>query len=320
MRGCVGLVLGLVACGFSATVGELGSSGDASTGGDAGSMTGGTPTGGTTSSGDTTSATTGAESGGSDVGTTGPVGTAGTGDASGSSGGGEGSSGTETDGPSSGWEPTCPGDFGPWGCESPDHGDACNAYVQDCPGGSKCGFNEGDLLEWFNLEETCLPIIGAQTVGQPCSYSDGFYEGADDCDANSWCNNVDVDTMIGECVEFCRCGEFCGTEGSWCQQTGYAPYCGYLCNPLLDDDACPAGWYCQPEIGSQTEYSTGFYTCKPQYAVSPTTTPCPNGTSSFGDGCVELCSPDGAFPCDDGGPCTELEPVSTCPSPVGRCD
>jgi hypothetical protein len=317
MRRCGGWVLGLAACGFSPPLAESGTSGDASTGSAAGSATG---TGATASS-TTAPGTTGSETGTTDgdpTGTSGPSSTTGTGTSSGS---GE-SSGTETEGPGSGWQPTCPGDFGPWGCESPDHGDACNAYTQDCPGGSKCGFNEGEMYEWFNLEETCLPIVGAQTVGQPCSYADGFYEGADDCDANSWCNNVDYDTMIGECVEFCRCDEFCGTEGSWCQQTGYAPYCGYLCNPLLDDDACPAGWHCLPEAGSQTPWSTGFFTCKPQYATpSEGGNLCPNGFTVLDEGgCVELCSPDGEFPCDDGGPCTELEPVNTCPASVGYCE
>ncbi|HWB75490.1 MAG TPA: hypothetical protein VG755_11060, partial [Nannocystaceae bacterium] len=124
----------------------------------------------------------------------------------------------------------------PPSCQS-DWGEDCNPLEQDCPAGQKCGFNEGDLVSWWNLEATCLNVGGAQAVGEPCSYSGGYYIGDDDCVADAWCNNVDADTLIGECVEFCLCASPCDTPGTFCQQSGFPPYCGYMCNPLLGDDA-----------------------------------------------------------------------------------
>lgn len=236
----------------------------------------------------------------------------------------DGSDSSTTGGVDGEWMTTCAHPFGGPVCMNPNTAAACNPYTQDCPDGSKCAFNDGDLLEWFSLEETCLPLVGDKAVGEPCSYADGFYLGADDCGPDSWCNNVDYETMIGECVEQCSCDSACSVPGAICQQSGYASYCGYMCDPLLAEAACPEGWFCLPEIGSVTQDSAGAFTCKPQYATpeAPGVT-CPPGWSTIESlECTQLCSPDGEFPCDDGFVCNQLEdsPIGFCPVEIGRCD
>lgn len=237
-----------------------------------------------------------------------------------------GSDGSTTGSEDGAWMTTCPAPGGVQGCITPVATAACNPYTQDCAEGSKCAFNDGDLVDWFFLEETCLPIVGDGAAGEPCSYADGFYLGPDDCGPDAWCNNVDYATMIGECVARCSCDSACEAPGSICQHSGYAPYCGYLCDPLLADAACPEGWYCRPEIGSQTADSAGAFTCKPQYDI-PTRVGepswCPAGWTRMGSPeCVQLCSPDGEFSCDDGFVCNQLEdsPLGFCPIEIGRCD
>jgi len=238
-------------------------------------------------------------------------------------------SGSSSDTGASLWEPTCPPPGGAAGVAACFNwwGDACDPLVQDCAAGQKCGFNESDAFEWWSLAAACMPVVGSQTVGEPCSYAGGFYVGADDCDAGSWCNNVDYATMIGECVELCTCGEACATEGSFCQQSGLPPYCGYTCNPLLGDDACKEGWHCQPEIGSVTEWAIGPFTCKPDYSIPGEVGPggwCPNGFTGLAPAwdCVQLCSTDGAVPCPAGFQCNDLPEVGVayCPALLGRCD
>lgn len=220
--------------------------------------------------------------------------------------------------------PSCPPLLLPLPTCQSDWGEDCNPLQQDCPAGQKCGFNEGDLVDWWNLEATCLNVGGAQAVGEPCSYSGGYYIGDDDCVADAWCNNVDADTLVGECVEFCLCDSPCDTPGTFCQQSGFPPYCGYMCNPLLGDDACEQGWYCAPEIGSTYYDSPGFFTCKPDYDPPDESwgDPCKNGTSALFDvpGCTQLCSTDGTYPCPGDAMCTGMETLyPACIPDLGAC-
>jgi hypothetical protein len=237
------------------------------------------------------------------------------------------SSGSDT-GASQDWVPTCPppggGALGQ--CYIPPGGDECNPFLQDCDPGSKCGFNQGEGTAWFFLAGTCMPVVGQQTVGEPCSYTGGFYFGEDNCDDQSWCNNVDYATMIGECVELCICGDTCDTPGSFCQHSGYPAFCGYLCDPLLGDDACKEGWLCQPEIGSVTQWSAGMFTCKPNYAIpseaDPGPQPCPNGwvMHQVTGECVELCATNGEQPCPAGFACEAHDVLGTCIQDFGFCE
>lgn len=238
------------------------------------------------------------------------------------------SSGSDT-GASQDWVPTCPppADAGGLGlCDIPPGGDECNPFLQDCAAGSKCGFNQGEGSAWFFLAGTCMPVVGQQTVGEPCSYTGGFYFGEDNCDDQSWCNNVDYATMIGECVELCTCGDTCDTPGSFCQHSGYPAFCGYLCDPVLGDDACKEGWLCQPEIGSVTEWSAGMFTCKPDYSipseVDPGPQPCPNGwvMHQVTHNCVELCTTNGEHPCPAGFACEPHDVLGTCIQDFGFCE
>lgn len=219
--------------------------------------------------------------------------------------------------------PTCDGFLGVGPCESGWLEDECNPYTQDCGEGSKCGFNQADFAtDTFLLHAICLPQVGNKAIGEACSYEGGFYVGADDCGPDSWCNNVNHDTMIGECVEQCVCGEMCQTPGTSCQGSGYAPYCGYNCNPLLGDAACPDDWACWPEIGSVTANSAGVFTCKPRYYALPSAPEpaCPVGWLVLdGFPCEQLCDP--ADPvCGEGLECQPLESAGlTCPAVLGAC-
>lgn len=220
------------------------------------------------------------------------------------------------------WTPTCLGPTGQNQCQSaglPDD-DLCDPYAQDCGPGSKCGFNDNPNPNGLRLRTECL-AVGTKTVGEPCSYTLGLYEGADECDADGWCNNVDPATGVGVCVGYCDCGLPCpGGSGMICDGDGFAtnaPFCTARCNPLLGDDACPQGWHCQPVPTSQSQGWAGLYLCLADY-MSP---PCPNGwTTNESNVCQQLCSTDGVYPCDDGAPCTAFEHFTTpCPPLLGLC-
>jgi hypothetical protein len=121
----------------------------------------------------------------------------------------------------------------------------CAVIFQDCPPGEKCvpTPNWGD---GFFFEAKCVPVIGDQTAGEPCTYA-GPEESTDNCDANSGC--WDIEIIDGEFVGTCYA--FCSTENLECPPqsaclydfTGYPGYCIPTCDPLLQDCGPGEGCY-----------------------------------------------------------------------------
>jgi hypothetical protein len=119
---------------------------------------------------------------------------------------------------------------------------ACDSFAQDCPEGEKCVPYSTTAGYWD--ANKCVPVMGDQHAGEPCVYG-GIVEATDDCDATSFCWDVDVDG--GECAAFCtgnadapKC-----PPGAGCLVAGddnAITLCIYSCDPILQD--CDAGLAC----------------------------------------------------------------------------
>ena len=68
----------------------------------------------------------------------------------------------------------------------------CDPLEQDCPEDEKCVPYSSTGGNW---DYKCVPVLGNQAPGQPCT-SSGTLESTDDCDETSWCYD-------GECAPFC---------------------------------------------------------------------------------------------------------------------
>lgn len=130
--------------------------------------------------------------------------------------------------------------------ESDDvRGDPCDSFMQDCPDGEKCVPYASNGGSWD--ANKCVPVMGDQAVGEPCSYA-GAEEGTDDCDATSMCWDVmDIDgELVGTCTPFCQGSADMPEcpEGSTCNLTGdgVVTLCFSNCDPLLQD--CNEGLAC----------------------------------------------------------------------------
>jgi hypothetical protein len=118
----------------------------------------------------------------------------------------------------------------------------CDPAQQDCPDGQKC-VPYGSTGELWDTNK-CVPVLGEQAPGEPCTYA-GTVESTDDCDATSFCWNVqDVDgEAIGTCAAFCtdslECpsGDRCLTSNCDCLYL-----CIDICDPILQD--CGDGLAC----------------------------------------------------------------------------
>ena len=146
---------------------------------------------------------------------------------------------TDTD-PTDPTNPTSSTDFVP--DSDTNYPESCDPFSQDCPEGEKCvpWSNEGG--SWDDTK--CVPIIGDQMVGEPCTY-DGSMLATDDCDGSGMCWNVDQDGN-GTCHSFCT-----GTpdnpmcpEKSSCLISGDATIvlCVPNCDPIVQD--CNEGLGC----------------------------------------------------------------------------
>jgi hypothetical protein len=121
----------------------------------------------------------------------------------------------------------------------------CDSFEQDCIEGEKCVPYASTGTYWDG--NMCVPVMGEQPAGEPCIYS-GKVESTDDCDATSFC--WDVQDVEGELVGTCR--PICtGTEdspecpeGSQCllASDGVIFLCISTCDPILQD--CEEGFAC----------------------------------------------------------------------------
>jgi hypothetical protein len=124
-------------------------------------------------------------------------------------------------------------------------GHQCDSFAQDCPEGEKCVPYSSDGWAWNSLK--CVPILGQQATGEPCS-STGPIDATDDCDASGMCWNVmEIDgELVGTCTEFClgaadtpECppATECSISGD-----GVVNLCIPNCDPLAQD--CDDGLAC----------------------------------------------------------------------------
>jgi hypothetical protein len=160
----------------------------------------------------------------------------------------------------------------------PDPGDMpavseCDPFAQDCPEGEKCVAYGSTGGNWD--ADKCVPVNGNGQVGDPCTYA-GTVESTDDCGADSWCWNVNMDG-VGTCTAFCT-----GTPddpicepGFGCSiaNNGSINICLQSCDPLLQD--------CEGENVCFYDFS-GNFVCAFAADMIPTGEPC---------GFINDCSP-----------------------------
>jgi hypothetical protein len=117
----------------------------------------------------------------------------------------------------------------------------CDPLAQDCPVGEKCVPYSTTGSNWD--DHKCVPVMGDQVPGEPCSYG-GVIEATDDCDAASFCWDVqDVDgEIVGICHAFCVDESFDCPPGSACWIGNVVTFCEPTCDPVAQD--CGSGLGC----------------------------------------------------------------------------
>jgi hypothetical protein len=136
----------------------------------------------------------------------------------------------------------------------------CDPFAQDCPEGEKCVAYSSDGDTWD--ANHCVPILGDQAAGEPCTY-DGWVEGTDDCDGTSSCLTINADGK-----DFCR--PFCAgvADAPECPPStsciiindGSIALCFANCDPIVQD--CPGDEACQ------WAFNGGFFFCFPTGAAA----------------------------------------------------
>gem|GEM_PF-257265 len=300
--GLVCLLLGAVGCPGDDTTGDGGSDSGSSTGGttmpmvttlgndntDGGTVNDGTADGtdtgttavttATTDTGDTDDPTGSTETGSTETGSTETgsteTGSTETGSTETGDTGETDTGGTDTT--DTGEPGDCMGPPPDMMCDMPSPYEAngeCDPYAQDCPDGEKCmPFAAGGFTSWDST--TCSPVVDDPAqLGDSCIVETSGTSGVDDCDVGLMCWNVDVETLIGECVELCGCGPeepTCSGGGTNCVivNDGVLPLCLGVCDPLADDcldnEVCvgvpddtlglPADYFfCAPDASGETQ-------------------------------------------------------------------
>lgn len=133
----------------------------------------------------------------------------------------------------------------------------CDVWAQDCPAGEKCmpWSNDGGSA-WNDLR--CSPIAPMpKAPGEPCTVVESGVSGLDDCDRRSMCWNIEPETLMGECVEFCVGSEanpLCPDPSTSCAIAGEAVLvlCLPLCSPIESAfaDPCSDLQGCYPAAGT----------------------------------------------------------------------
>lgn len=201
----------------------------------------------------------------------------------------------------------------------------CSTVEQDCPQGYKCmPYSDGTWWTWNATR--CVSIVNdPRAVGEPCTVTDHFASGLDDCDGSSMCRHGDLNVLApeGACMPFCvgtddepGCADAC----DFCQSIeGIPTVCLDLCDPFLQD--CGPGEACYP-------YHPGVFVfaCMPEQATSATLgQPCDGGVCppgqlcevSANDGgcggwsgcCRAFCSLEGPDPCPELQAGTHCDPM-----------
>ena len=112
----------------------------------------------------------------------------------------------------------------------------------DCPEGEKCTAYATAGSSWD--ANKCVMVEGDGQPGDDCMPTDGSgVSGNDDCDEGSLCWDIDADTGLGYCVEFCTGSAnnpICSGD-SLCAiyNNGVLPLCLPTCDPLVGGGDCP---------------------------------------------------------------------------------
>ncbi|MEM7157106.1 MAG: hypothetical protein AAF799_29910 [Myxococcota bacterium] len=226
--------------------------------------------------------------------------------------------GIDPDGTAETSTPTGPSETG---TVIPDFPDSCNTIEQNCPPGYKCMPYSSDGGSAWN-DTMCVPIARDPAgPGEPCTAKGGGLSGIDDCDGTSMCWNVDQETNMGSCIEFCT-GDFknpgCPDPCDTCQITGdgVLNICTAGCDPLVQD--CPQDQACYPTFSDS-------FTCVPDGSRPETMVgapcefinACPAGLACINGELVPGCEGSSGCctalcPVDGPDPCPALLPGSTC--------
>lgn len=191
--------------------------------------------------------------------------------------------------------------------------DGCSTFIQDCADGQKCmpyaeeGGDVWDALGCFPLDRSPVgPGAACEVFGPPTS-------GMDDCDEESMCWNVNVETNTGTCVPFCTGSPGnpgCADPFSSCliANEGVIAICLESCDPL--EQGCTAGLACLP--------STDGFVCTPDASEAKTMVgdPC-TFANECGVGLV--CIDGGSVGCAARACCTsfcDLTEGDLCPEPL----
>jgi hypothetical protein len=167
----------------------------------------------------------------------------------------------------------------------------CDIFEQDCAEGHKCvPWIAPDASSWLGF--TCVPVLGEQGVGEPCTHE--FDDSSDDCDATSSCFAFSIfdGVAAGQCLAFCT-GSFddpmCAPDHVCLIGNGYLgpALCMPECDPIAQD--------CGGELGCY--WFGSFFTCAASNGVGP------------GEACVYVDD------CTPGHMCVDGEAVPGCDSP-----
>ncbi|HET6582424.1 MAG TPA: ribulose phosphate epimerase [Nannocystaceae bacterium] len=128
---------------------------------------------------------------------------------------------------------------------TPDVGaDACDSFAADCPAGFKCNAHADDGGDWWNAW-SCVPIAAVPVgIGEACQVEGDVWSGLDDCDAGGLCWDVDPDSGVGECVEYCSGSArnpICDDPTRACGIVDVPNLCIATCDPLVQDCAAERG-------------------------------------------------------------------------------
>jgi hypothetical protein len=164
----------------------------------------------------------------------------------------------------------------------------CDVIDQDCMPGEKCAPWANDGGDFWNANRCTAIDPEGGAPGEPCTVEGSGVSGVDDCDATSFCFNVDPTTLQGVCVPFCE-----GTEA---------------------DPLCPRGTQCMHS--NEGTIAVCLPTCDPLAST------CGEGEGCYLVGEVFHCLRVGAPVDDHGAPVAYCDPGSIAVSPrsLSSCD
>ena len=122
----------------------------------------------------------------------------------------------------------------------------CDAWTQTgCLPGEKCAWWGTGRSHQFHGTRCVSVAADPAGAGEPCTVEVHVQSGIDDCDADTQCWYVEPDTLVGECVFFCRDPMQSQAECACVFWSGYSPpFCMPMCDPIAQD--CKPGRGCYP--------------------------------------------------------------------------